>query len=214
MNQTVKFLADKVTQLTNTINAMISNSKKIHELNTANSDQDKFIAVSDGVNTEKVNYKPSEVSQEEFSNIANLELGAYVEDKTIYIKDAEGNILTTLDLSFLDGNSMTLNYDEVSGNLQLLDFQGEVVSEVPVSSMQPSVNTFTYIITQEDVDAPSEFSMTLPHAPKPSPYNTLHIVGGFVNPTLYKVNGNVLSFDKSDVYNLSLGKRITFIYQY
>jgi|SRR5690606_31392894 len=75
-------------------------------------------------------------------------------------------------------------------------------------------DTFTYVITQNDVDQPTTFNVQLPNVPKPSAYNLLFIQGGFVSPTKYTVVNDILSFNKADVYNLVVGKLITFIYKY
>ncbi|WKW47256.1 hypothetical protein P3875_04110 [Myroides sp. JBRI-B21084] len=74
--------------------------------------------------------------------------------------------------------------------------------------------TFTHEITQNDVDHTTTFTVQLPNTPIPSTYNLLFIQGGFVNPTKYTIVGDVLSFEKADVYNLVVGKLITLIYKY
>jgi len=97
MDQTTKLILDKVTQLTNRLNVLTQNSKRIHELFDYTSNEDVFIAVSDGVNTGKVIYKPNEVSKYEFDNISNLYLNLDSENKlSIHLSD--GTVLSVVSL--------------------------------------------------------------------------------------------------------------------
>ncbi|WP_353159383.1 hypothetical protein [Myroides odoratus] len=95
----------KVDQIVRWIEGTIDNSKPIHELNPMSDDGNLYIAVSNGNTTGKTLYRPSEVSREEFETLRNMQLVSDSESNTIYIQDAEGNILTSLNL-----NSLTKNY--------------------------------------------------------------------------------------------------------
>jgi len=95
----------KVDQIVRWIEGTIDNSKPIHELNPMSDDGNLYIAVSNGTGTGKTLYRPSEVSREEFETLRNMQLVSDSESNTIYIQDAEGNILTSLKL-----NSLTKNY--------------------------------------------------------------------------------------------------------
>ena len=52
----------------------------------------------------------------------------------LYLRDAEGNILSTLNVSFLNNEGTTFFYNETTQRLELRNDQGEVLSEVPVSA--------------------------------------------------------------------------------
>ena len=101
MDRTVKLLLDKVTQLTNRYNSLTKNSKKIHEQPNAASKENVYISVSDGANTGKVIYEPSEVSKEEFENIAGLYFTVDPSTGNILVKSADGNVLSNLNINFL-----------------------------------------------------------------------------------------------------------------
>lgn len=101
MDPTVKLLLDKVTQLTNRFNSLTQNSKKIHELGDAVFIGEVFIAVSDGANTGKVIYEPSEVSKEQFDNILGLYFSIDPLTNNIFIKSADGNVISVLNLDYL-----------------------------------------------------------------------------------------------------------------
>lgn len=106
MDATVKLLLDKVTQLTNKFNSMTLNSKKIHELINTNIQDGLFIAVSDGDQTFKTEYKPSEVSPDDIENLLKMALKADLNIPSLYIEDFKGNVLTTLDISFITEDSV------------------------------------------------------------------------------------------------------------
>lgn len=106
MDATVKLLLDKVTQLTNKFNSMTLNSKKIHELINTNIQDGLFIAVSDGDQTFKTENKPSEVSPEDIENLLKMALKADLNIPSLYIEDSKGNVLTTLDISFITEDSV------------------------------------------------------------------------------------------------------------
>lgn len=214
MDRTVKLLLDKVTQLTNRFNSLTQNSKKIHELPNAASKENVYISVSDGVNTGKVIYEPSEVSKEEFENIANLELSHPQNSSVIQIKDSEGNIISSLDLSFLNGNNVTLNIDEASNTLQLLNFEGDVVSTVNLDNLQPKSDQHIYNITAADVASPNDLTITLPHDVKIKMPTFLHIQGGFINNSHYTIVGNKLIIHRAGIYPISDTKIVTFSYYY
>tara|TARA_Y100001963_G_scaffold109679_1_gene151672 strand:+ start:918 stop:1868 length:951 start_codon:yes stop_codon:yes gene_type:complete len=52
----------------------------------------------------------------------------------LYLRDSEGNILSTLNVSFLNNEGTTFFYNETTQRLELRNDQGEVLSEVPVSA--------------------------------------------------------------------------------
>lgn len=106
MDLTEKLLLDKVTQLTNKFNSMTLNSKKIHELNSTNIQDGLFIAVSDGDQTFKTEYKPNEVSPDDIENLLKMALKADLNIPSLYIEDSKGNVLTTLDISFITEDSV------------------------------------------------------------------------------------------------------------
>lgn len=214
MDLTLKFVLDKVTQLTNRFNSMTQNSKKIHELPNAASKDNVHIAVSDGSTTGKVIYEPSEVSKEEFDNIANLELSNIQNSSIIQIKDSEGNVITSLDLAFLNGNNVTLNIDEATNTLQLLNFEGDVVSTVNLDDLHPKSEEHIYNITAADVASPNDLIISLSHVVKINMPTFLHIQGGFINNSHYTVSGDKLTIHRAGIYPISDTKIVTFSYYY
>lgn len=216
MDRTVKLLSDKVTQLTNKFNSITQNSKKIHELDDAVSANDVYIAVSDGTNTGKVIYEPSEVTKEDFEKIKNLQLSNVQNTSTIEIKDSDGNVLTSLDLSFLNGNNVTLNVDNATQTLQLLNYNGDLVSFVSLSDLviQKTKALFEHVLTAGDIANPI-IDLPLPNTPDLTEWDFLYINSGAVSPASYTVVGNHLLIDTALLaYPIQAGRRITFRYMY
>lgn len=217
MDRTVKLLLDKVTQLTTRFNSLTQNSKKIHELGDAVIIGEVFIAVSDGVNTGKVIYEPSEVSKEDFENIAKMSLGNDPTTSNIFLKDSEGNVITTLDISFLNGNNVKLNIDSATQSLQLLNFNDEVVSAVPLSGLQTSQSIkgiFVHTLTTADV-AQATITLDLPDTPDVTDDYFLYVNGQFINDDDYLVQANKVIIARSNIeFELVEGMKVTFRYRY
>lgn len=106
MDSTQKQILEKLTQLIGLYNSMASNSKKISELQEVLDGSGYYLAISDGAGTFKTEYKPNEVTQADFDNLKNMQLGANPVDPAIYIKDGEGNILTILNIDFITESSV------------------------------------------------------------------------------------------------------------
>lgn len=139
----------------------------------------------------------------------------YLEDYIAQVEQQTGSneIVRVIPQTFLPAEQ-----DQARANINAasVDVTNDIENRLQFveESLDVQENVFTHVITQPDVDAPTTFSVQLPNVPIPSSYNLLFIQGGFVNPTKYTVVNDVLSFDKADVYNLVLGKLITFIYRY
>lgn len=106
MDSTQKQILEKLTQLIGLYNSMASNSKKISELQEVLDGTGYYLAISDGTGTFKTEYKPNEVTQADFDNLKNMQLGANPSDPTILIKDGQGNILTILNIDFITESSV------------------------------------------------------------------------------------------------------------
>lgn len=217
MDRTVKLLLDKVTQLTNRFNSLTQNSKKIHELGDAEFSGEVFIAVSDGTNTGKTIYKASEVSSEEFENLKNLDLFRPENTSILQIRDSEGNVLSSIDQSYLEGNKVSLNIDEATSSLQLLDFEGEVLSMIPISEFTETPKEkqiFVHQLTELDLSDPSRIILQLDNEPDVDEWYDLHINGGFVNDTNYEIINNELHINRTEIaYPVTSNKKVTFRYR-
>lgn len=217
MDRTVKLLLNKVTQLTNRFNSLTQNSKKIHELPNAEFSGEVFIAVSDGTNTGKTIYKASEVSGEEFENLKNLDLFRPENTSILQVRDSEGNVLSSIDQSYLDGNKVSLAVNEETNALELLDFEGEPLSVVPLSSFVEAPKQkqiFIHDVTEIDLANPEQIVLNLETVPNEDEWYDLHINGGFVNDTSYQINENQLIIDRTKIsYPITAGKKITFRYR-
>lgn len=99
-------VVNKLNEITQWIESVLSNSKYIHELDPNEDIGDLYIAVSNGIKTKKILYKPNEVTKEEFENLYKMQLGADSNSNTIYIEDSEGTMLTMLNLNFLVKDSV------------------------------------------------------------------------------------------------------------
>lgn len=99
-------VVNKLNEITQWIEATLANSKYIHELDPNEFEGDLYIAVSDGTNTKKVLYKPNEVTKEDFENLYNMNLGSDSNSNTIYIEDANGTMLTSLNLNLFFKDSV------------------------------------------------------------------------------------------------------------
>lgn len=209
----------KLNEITQWIQGILSNSKPIHELSDLNDDDELFIAVSDGQNTGKVVYKPSEVSKEEFENLKNLNLETDDVNSTLSILDQNGDVLTIADLSFLNGNNVTLNVDSATHTLQLLNYNDEVISYVELSDLVPEVQPkqkqlFIHEITELDITDPMRINLQLATIPDQDEWFDLHINGGFVNDTSYEITDTLLSIHRDQIaYPITVGKKITFRYR-
>lgn len=106
MDSTQKQILEKLTQLIGLYNSMASNSKKISELQEVLDGTGYYLAISDGAGTFKTEYKPNEVTQADFDNLKNMQLGANPADPAILVKDGQGNIITTLNLDFITESSV------------------------------------------------------------------------------------------------------------
>lgn len=97
-------LIRKVEEISRWIEGTLDNSKAIHELTTMSDDGELYIAVSDGSQTGKVRYRPSEISREEFENLRNMQLRSDADLNLILIEDGSGNILTSLNMDLFTRN--------------------------------------------------------------------------------------------------------------
>lgn len=216
MNDMIQILIDKVSQLIAFYNSMVENSKKIHELDDAASDVNVYIAVDNGIDTGKVIYKPSEVSKLEFDNIAGMQLGRMPNSSTIFIEDLNKNILTSLDLSFLNGNNVSLIVNHSTNELQLLDYEGNIISVIPLSDLiiPKTKELFSHILTAGDIANPI-IDLTLPNAPDLNEWEFLYINSGAVSPESYSVSGTTLSIDTAKLaYPVQVGRVVTYRYMY
>jgi|SRR5690554_4385920 len=209
----------KLNEITQWIQGILSNSKPIHELSDLNDDDELFIAVSDGQNTGKVLYKPSEVSKEEFENLKNLKLETDDVNSTLSILDQNGDILTIADLSFLNGNNVILNVDSATHTLQLLNYNDEVISSVELSDLVPEVQPkqkaiHVHTLTPADVSQ-ATITLDLVDVPDVSEFYDLHVNGVYVNDDDYIVQSNQVIIAKSNIaYEVQAGMKLTFRYRY
>lgn len=217
MDPTVKLLLDKITQLTTLFNSMTQNSKKIHELGDAAPNEELYIAVSDGTNTGKTIYEPSEVSKEEFENISNMKLETDIEASNLLLKDSEGNVMASANLSFLNGNNVTLNVNHEEKRLELLDFNEEVISAIDLSELyleKKQKAILVHTLTKVDISQ-ATITLTLQNAPDVTEFYDLHINGAYVNDDDYIIQENRVIIAKSNIaYDVVEGMKLTFRYRY
>ncbi|WCM42411.1 hypothetical protein MG290_01705 [Flavobacterium sp. CBA20B-1] len=219
MDRTLNLVLEKLTQLTNRLNSIAQNSKKIHELSdfVPNEEADLYIAVSDGTSTGKKIYKATEVTSEEFENLKNLELSNPLGSSILQIKDSEGNILATLDQSYLDGNKVSLAVNQETNALELLDFVGEPLSIIPISSFTEAPKQkqiFVHTLTPTDIEQ-ATITLELQATPLLNEFYDLHINGLYVNDDDYIVQDHQVIIAKSNIgYEILAGMKLTFRYRY
>ena len=73
-------------------------------------------------------------SQDLKNFVDGLQIASNQALQELYLKDLEGNILSTLSVAFLNNEGTTFFYNETTEKLELRNDQGEVLSEVPVSA--------------------------------------------------------------------------------
>ena len=133
------------------------------------------------------------------------------------VRDSEGNVLSSIDQSYLDGNKVSLAVNEETNALELLDFEGEPLSVVPLSSFVEAPKQkqiFIYDVTEIDLANPEQIVLNLETVPNQDEWFDLHINGGFVNDTSYQINENQLIIDRTKIsYPITAGKKITFRYR-
>jgi len=215
MDTTLQILIKKVSQLTERLNSLFESSKKIHELpSLLGNSEDLYIAVSDGVNTGKKEYKPSEIDREEFDNATNILLSRIGSTNTIELKNANGEVLSTLDIGFVSSGSLILSADEQNQQLVLMDNEENVLSFVPFESLLLKATHENYVITEDDLlNTSIEFKLINP--PSLREPLSVYINGLFVNPDDYVLNVNVLTIQRTNIgYDIKEGMKVTVNYKY
>lgn len=216
MDPTLKLILDKITQLTNRFNSLTQNSKKIHELSTAQNDLEKYIAVSDGTNTQKVVYRPSEVSKYQFDKLAGLSLSINQNSSTISIKDADGLLISSEDLSFLNANNLTMNVDQASKTLQLKNAQSNILSSVQLSDLfdLKSKGIFVHVLTANEISS-ATITLQLQHNVLIEEDYFLYVNGQFINDDDYLIQNDKVVIAKSNIeFEIVAGMKVTFRYKY
>ncbi len=113
--------------------------------------------------TADVNYTiPAKSTDDVFamkSDINGITITANQSASELYLKNAEGNTLVTLNVGFLNNEGTTFFYNETTEKLELKDDQGNILSEVPVSAfvsnLMQSVNfngATPYILEFKDAE--------------------------------------------------------------
>ena len=92
----------------------------------------------EGLTAEDVSYQiPAKELDDTFAMLSDLNgitLTANQAASEIYINDAEGNIITTLNVGFLNNEGTTFYYNSSTQMLELRNDEGAVLSSVPVSA--------------------------------------------------------------------------------
>lgn len=217
MDETVKILTEKVSQLISLFNSMGNNSKKIHELEDIESNGPLWIATTDGVNTGKKEYKQSDVTSEQFENIAQMKLKLDSATSSLQIQDKQGDVISSVDVSPLNGNNVELTIDDVNENLQLLNYEGEIISNIPLNRFvaQPKQkNIIVHTLSSADLEL-ATITLYLDHVVDTVEFYDLHINGVYINDDDYMVDQNKIIIARSNIdYELMPGMKLTFRYKY
>lgn len=217
MDETVKILTEKVSQLISLFNSMGNNSKKIHELEDIESNGPLWIATTDGVNTGKKEYKQSDVTSEQFENIAQMKLKLDSATSSLQIQDKQGDVISSVDVSPLNGNNVELTIDDVNENLQLLNYEGEIISNIPLNrfvAQHKQKQIFTHKLLEEDLTDEMRINLQLESVPDQDEWFDLHINGGFVSDNSYHIDNDLLVIHRDDIkYPITVDKVITFRYR-
>src|SRR5690606_17458317 len=156
------------------------------------------------------------ISQEEFDRIANLQLVSDTDTSSLQILDKNNNVITSLDISFLNGNSVTLNVNHEDKRLELLNFNDEVISAVDLSELFPTTKQkqiFTHKLTKTDLIDELQIPLQLESIPNQEEWYDLHINGGFVSDNSYHIDNDKLVIHRGDIkYPITEDKTITFRY--
>lgn len=85
----------------------------------------------------------------------------------IYLENPDGEIIATLSVAFLNNEGTTFFYNEATGNLELKDDEGNVLSTIPVSSFISNVVnsanwnvTTPYVLEFRDSEGNLKFNVT------------------------------------------------------
>lgn len=220
MDFTLKIILEKISQITERLNILSQKSRKIHELNDLESVETLYIAATDGVNTGKVKYISVGISQEEFDRIANLQLVSDTDTSSLQILDKNNDVITSLDISFLNGNSVTLNVNHEDKRLELLNFNDEVISAVDLSELFPTPRPktkglYTHTILETDIVG-GDVKFDLPHTPDPREWYDLHINTSWVKPGSYEIINDfqLVIYGDRLPYSLKAGAEVNFQYTY
>lgn len=218
MDFTLKIILEKISQITERLNILSQKSRKIHELNDLESVETLYIAATDGVNTGKVKYISVGISQEEFDRIANLQLVSDTDTSSLQILDKNNDVITSLDISFLNGNSVTLSVNHEDKRLELLNFNDEVISAVDLSELFPEAKQkqiFTHTLTDTDI-VNDDVKLDLPNNPNIRDWYDLHINTSWVKPGSYEIINDfqLVIYGDRLPYSLKAGAEVIFQYTY
>ena len=216
MDLSLKLLFERVSQLTDKVNRMVDRSKKIHELpNLENSNSsDLFIAVSDGLNTGKKEYKSGGVSQTELDNATNLSLVRQGSTSTILLQKANGDNVSSIDLGFLSSKDLLLSANLNDKRLILQDSMGVILSYVPFEDLLLESAHHIYVVSADDMNLPN-IEFKLENVPSRKEPVTIYINGLFVNPDDFIISSNNVIIARTNIgYDVKAGNKITVNYKF
>src|SRR5690606_35848680 len=115
-----------------------------------------------------------------------------------------------------NGNNVSLIVNHSTNELQLLDYEGNIISVIPLSDLiiPKTKELFSHILTAGDITNPI-INLTLPNAPDLNEWEFLYINSGAVSPESYSVSGTSLSIDTAKLaYPVQAGRVVTYRYMY
>ena len=215
MNTTIQTLIKKVSQLTERLNILYENSMKIHELpNSLGNAEELYIAVSDGTNTGKKEYRPSEIDREEFDDATSISLERIEGTNTIELKNGKGDVLSSLDIGFISSTSLILSADSENKKLLLMDEEENILSFVPFEDILLQPTHEYYTITESDL-LNTSIEIKLINFPSLKEPITVYINGLFVNPDDFVLSDNILTIQRTNIgYDIKEGMKVTVNYKY
>lgn len=216
MNQILDILLNRIKQLTDTVNTIIANSKKIHELPAAEfaEEEELYIAVSNGSSTGKKVYQPLEMTKNEIEKLTDLSLERVDSTSVVTLKNGNDDVLSSLDLSFLNGNDVMLVSNPSEGRIELINSEDEIISYIPFQNLLLQKSYHIYTISEADLLSPN-IQFKLPHFPKMEEEITVYINGLFVNPDDYMIVENDIIIARTNIgYDIKEGHKITVNYKY
>src|SRR5690606_18355364 len=165
----------------------------------------------------KKEYKQSDVTSEQFENIAQMKLKLDSATSALQIQDKQGNVISSVDVSPLNGNNVELTIDDVNENLQLLNYEGEIISNIPLNrfvAQHKQKNIIVHTLSSADLEL-ATITLYLDHVVDTVEFYDLHINGVYINDDDYMVDQNKIIIARSNIdYELMQGMKLTFRYRY
>ena len=212
----IKIITQRLSQLTEKMNTLISNSKKIHELDhlTTDPQSELFIAVSDGQKTVKALYNLNSISHDQLANATNLSLNREANSSTITLKKVNGEVVSSIDLGFLSSKDLLLSANLNDKRLILQDSMGTVLSYASFEDLLLESAHHIYVVNNNDMNLPS-IEFKLEHTPSQKEPITIFINGLFVNPDDFIISNNNVIIARTNIgYDIKEGNKITVNYKY